>query len=75
MTLLESPVGQSLALLRVETDPRCRLRLLELGFVPGATLRVVGRGATGGLLVAHGDARTALDSATAAGLQVEALRA
>ncbi|MFE4857822.1 ferrous iron transport protein A [Streptomyces sp. NPDC056670] len=75
MNLLESPVGQSLALLRVEADPRCRLRLLELGFVPGAGLRVVGRGATGGLLIAHGDARTALDSATAAGLLVEAVRA
>lgn len=47
-----------------------RLRLVELGFIRGAELRVLGRGATGGLFVALGDARIALDSATARQMRV-----
>jgi Fe2+ transport system protein FeoA len=45
-------------------------RLLELGFVPGTMLRVVTRGATGGLVVAAGSARIAVDAAVAALLLV-----
>ncbi|MEV7415866.1 FeoA family protein [Streptomyces sp. NPDC089919] len=46
-----------------------RRRLLEFGFVPGAEVTVIARGATGGLLVGVGEARIALDSRTAARLR------
>ncbi|MFJ9343236.1 ferrous iron transport protein A [Streptomyces sp. NPDC101733] len=46
-----------------------RRRLLEFGFVPGAHVTVVARGATGGVLVGLGAARVALDSRTAARLR------
>ncbi|MFC5720871.1 ferrous iron transport protein A [Streptomyces gamaensis] len=49
-----------------------RLRLTELGFVRGQELRVVARGAAGGLLVALGDARIALDADTTRGIRVSA---
>ncbi|MFJ7203573.1 ferrous iron transport protein A [Streptomyces sp. NPDC098789] len=42
-----------------------RRRLLEFGFVPGAEVTVIARGATGGLLVGLGATRVALDSRTA----------
>lgn len=53
-------------------EPARRLRLIELGLVPGRRLRVVIRGATGGLVVAVGDTRIALDAQTSAGLVVAA---
>ncbi|MEV5568772.1 FeoA family protein [Spirillospora sp. NPDC052269] len=46
-------------------------RLRELGFVPGAVLRVLARGGTGGLIVAIGDARMAVDREIAHVIQVE----
>ncbi|RZS80021.1 Fe2+ transport system protein FeoA [Motilibacter rhizosphaerae] len=51
--------------------PQAR-RLLELGLVPGTALRVVARGATGGLLVAAGTARVAVDATVARLLVVDA---
>jgi Fe2+ transport system protein FeoA len=48
-----------------------RRRLLELGFVPGAVIRVIGRGAVGGLVVALDDARLALDARTGGSMVVE----
>ncbi|WP_424215159.1 FeoA family protein [Streptomyces sp. BI20] len=42
-----------------------RRRLREFGFVPGADLTVVTRGATGGVLVGIGATRVALDADTA----------
>jgi ferrous iron transport protein A len=50
-----------------------RLRLVELGFVPGAWIRVIGRGTAGALVVAVGDARVALDSRIGGSLVVEAM--
>ncbi|MCJ0874817.1 FeoA family protein [Streptomyces sp. AP-93] len=46
-----------------------RRRLLEFGFVPGADVTVIARGATGGLLVGLGDTRVALDTHTAGRLR------
>ncbi|MCX5126548.1 MULTISPECIES: FeoA family protein [unclassified Streptomyces] len=46
-----------------------RRRLLEFGFVPGADVTVIARGATGGLLVGLGDTRVALDTRTAGRLR------
>lgn len=46
-----------------------RRRLLEFGFVPGADVTVIARGATGGLLVGIGATRVALDSRTAGRLR------
>ncbi|MER7504339.1 FeoA family protein [Nonomuraea pusilla] len=47
-----------------------RPRLLELGLLPGALVRVLSRGATGGFVLAVGDTRIAIDDGTAAGLEV-----
>ncbi|MFC7307117.1 ferrous iron transport protein A [Streptomyces monticola] len=59
MAGIENPEGGTTA----------RRRLLEFGFVPGAEVTVIARGATGGLLVGVGEARVALDFRTAAGLR------
>ncbi|MEV7521102.1 FeoA family protein [Streptomyces sp. NPDC091371] len=50
-------------------DGGSRRRLLEFGFVPGADVTVIARGATGGLLVGLGETRVALDSRTAGRLR------
>jgi Fe2+ transport system protein FeoA len=71
MTLRDCIPGDRLRLRRLRVRATDRLRLLELGFIPGAVLDVVARGATGGLLVGLGDARVALDGATAGALLVE----
>jgi ferrous iron transport protein A len=55
---------------RIDGDREQRRRLMELGFVPGQILRVLGRGATGGLLLAVGDARIAVDTETCRALRV-----
>ncbi|NJC73149.1 ferrous iron transport protein A [Planosporangium thailandense] len=60
---------------RIEGDRQQRRRLMELGFVPGQILRVLGRGATGGLLLAVGDARIAVDVETCRALRVDLIRA
>lgn len=72
MTSLRDCVpGDRMRLRRVRVPAPDRLRLLELGFVPGAALHVVARGATGGLLIGLGDARVAVDGRTAQSLLVE----
>jgi Fe2+ transport system protein FeoA len=71
ITLRDCVPGDRLRLRRLRVRAADRLRLLELGFVPGASLRVIARGATGGLLVGLGDARVALDGGTAGSLLVE----
>ncbi|MCN9243806.1 ferrous iron transport protein A [Streptomyces sp. RY43-2] len=71
MRLRDCAPGDRLTLRRLRVRAGERLRLLELGFVPGALLHVIARGATGGLLVGLGDARVALDGATAGALLVE----
>ncbi|MCC3655702.1 MULTISPECIES: FeoA family protein [Streptomyces] len=70
MTLYEWRTSEPVRLRRIAADRELRLRLLELGFVPGTELRVLARGLAGGLVVAHGDTRTALDNRTAAALVV-----
>lgn len=72
MVLRDCPVGREVRLCRLAAGRTQRLRLIELGFVPGAWLRVLGRGGGGGLVVAVGDARVALDSRTGGALVVEA---
>lgn len=63
---------------RVRLDRLClprpdRLRLSELGFLPDHEIRILGRGAAGGLVVALGDARYAVDADTAHGIRVTAV--
>lgn len=58
-------------LLRTQGQASLRRRMAELGFVRGATVSVLSRGAHGSLLVAVGDARIALDAEAAAALFVE----
>ncbi|WP_107046727.1 FeoA family protein [Streptomyces albus] len=71
MTLYEWRASEPVRLRRIAAGSELRLRLLELGFVPGTELRVLARGLAGGLVVAHGDTRTALDDRTAAALIVQ----
>ncbi|WP_199547710.1 FeoA family protein [Streptomyces sp. N35] len=71
MTLRGCAPGTHARIRRITTDAQDRLRLAELGFVRGAEIRVVGRGATGGLLLALGDARVAVDDATAGAVAIE----
>jgi hypothetical protein len=48
MVLRECPAGQPLRLRRLAVGRRERARLVELGFVPGAWIRVVGRASPAG---------------------------
>lgn len=70
MSLHDCAPGARVRLARLAVPAEGRLRLVELGFVRGVELAVLGRGATGGLFVAVGDARIALDSVTARQLEV-----
>lgn len=70
MTLAECDPGTRARVLSFRGAKADRLRLAELGFVRAADLWVIARGATGGLLVALGDARVAVDDRTAAALTV-----
>jgi len=59
------------AVLRAVRGPRDQARrLLELGLVPGTVLRVLTRGATGGLILAAGSTRIAIDARVASLLVV-----
>lgn len=71
MTAGESVRGAVVRLCRVTGDRRHRRRLAELGFVPGVEMSVLGRGMYGGLVLALGDGRFAVDAKTAATLEVE----
>jgi Fe2+ transport system protein FeoA len=73
MVLQECQPGSRVRLRGVRGRPTQHRRLLELGFVPGAVIRVVGRGAVGGMVIALGDARVALDSRTGGSMVVEPL--
>ncbi|MFC5185272.1 FeoA family protein [Actinomadura harenae] len=68
MTVAECAPGAVVRLRRVAARNG---RLRELGFVPGAVLRVLARGGTGGLIVAIGDARMAVDREIAHVIHVE----
>jgi Fe2+ transport system protein FeoA len=68
--LYRMPAGSQARLTGIAAAGSARRRLLELGFVPGQVLRVLGRGATGGLLLAVGDSRIALDQQTCTALRV-----
>lgn len=71
MTLRGCAVGSRLEVCRVTGGRRHRRRLIELGFVRGAVLSVIGRGTMGGLVLALGDSRIAVDSSTADTLLVK----
>jgi ferrous iron transport protein A len=71
MTLRDCPPGREVRLRDVTAAGPTRRRLLEWGFLPGAALRVVVRGPAGGLVVALGDARIALDAHLAGCLQID----
>ncbi|NBM20481.1 FeoA family protein [Streptomyces sp. GC420] len=73
MVLGDCPVGTHVTL-RSVTAHRERLRMAELGFVPGASIRVVSRSLGGRMVVAVGAARLALDGPTATAVSVEAAR-
>jgi Fe2+ transport system protein FeoA len=71
MTLHECLPGFEVLLREVAADGPSRRRLLEWGFVPGVRLRLVARSLAGGLVVALGDSRVALDARLARSLVVD----
>lgn len=71
MTLRDCPPGGEVLLREVAMAGPERRRLLEWGFVPGVRLRLVARSLAGGLVVALGDARVALDARLARSLIVD----
>ncbi|MPZ84482.1 MAG: ferrous iron transport protein A [Actinophytocola sp.] len=71
MTLRDCPPGAPVLLRDMTAVGAERRRMLEWGFVPGARLRLVARSLAGGLVVALGDARVALDAGLARSLIVE----
>jgi ferrous iron transport protein A len=75
MDLGELPPDTAGRVLAVGLDPVHRLRLAELGIRPGARLRVTHRAAFGGRVLAVGADRFALDAATCARIQVDAVPA
>lgn len=64
------PVGTRGVLRAVRAAGTRRRRLAELGFVPGAAIEVIGRGAGGLLVGVNADARVAIDRAGAGELWV-----
>ncbi|MER5885351.1 ferrous iron transport protein A [Streptomyces sp. NPDC001941] len=70
MSLRSQGPGAHVRVVRVGVGAHDRLRLAELGFVRGARITVLGRGATGGLRIALGDARLAIDDDTADAVDV-----
>ena len=65
------PAGGSARVVRVDLDDGVRVRLRELGLRPGGELHVTHRAAFGGLVVAVGADRFALDARTVARIHVE----
>lgn len=64
------PVGTGGVLHTVRATGTRRRRLAELGFVPGAAVEVIGRGAGGLVVGVNADARVAIDRAGAEELWV-----
>lgn len=65
------PLGHTVPLGRPQGHRLLRRRMAELGFVRGALVSVLSRGAHGSVLVAVGDTRVALDAEAADALVVE----
>jgi ferrous iron transport protein A len=74
LTLRDCPPGRDVRLREVAVVGPDRRRLFEWGFLPGTPLRVVARSLAGGLIVAVGDARVALDARLAGSLYVDGVR-
>lgn len=64
------PTGQTARVTGIDLDDGPRARLRELGLRSGGELTVTHRGAFGGLVVAVGADRFALDARTAARIRV-----
>jgi len=64
------PAGGSARVVDVDLDDGPRVRLRELGLRPGGDVRVTHRGAFGGLVVAVGADRFAVDARTASCIRV-----
>lgn len=64
------PTGRSVRVVRVDLDDGPRGRLRELGLRPGGDVRVTHRGAFGGLVLAVGADRFAVDARTASSIRV-----
>ncbi|MBT8225581.1 MAG: ferrous iron transport protein A [Dactylosporangium sp.] len=71
MTLRDCKLGNDVILQTVGGTPDCRRRLLEWGFLRGVRIRPIALGPAGGVIVALGDARVAIDARTAGTLIVE----
>lgn len=73
MTLRDCRPGDEMLLRRFAGGTTDRRRLVELGLVTGARVRLVSRAPGGAVIVAVDDGRVALDARTAGVLHVEAV--
>ena len=72
MLLNSLPTGALTRVRAVSTSSQIVLRLREMGLRPGALVRVVGIGPARSVIVMIGAARLAVDSSTAALVEMEA---
>ena len=73
MHLGDCALDRDVVVLDLGLPPESRARMYEIGLQVGAVVHVTHRGPSGGRVVAVGGARLALDAATAALIEVEAL--
>lgn len=73
MTLGDCEIDRDVVVVGVGLPPESQARMYEIGLFTGAVVHVTHRGPSGGRVVAVGGARLALDAATAALVEVEAL--
>lgn len=71
-SVLDGKPGENFRVERIGLLGRQRRRLLEMGLLPGAPITVAAIGAFGGRIVRLGEARIALDAATARAITVAA---
>ncbi|WP_051179226.1 FeoA domain-containing protein [Nocardia concava] len=69
-SLIDSKPGEKFRIGRIRLLGRQRRRLLELGLIPGAPVSVATIGVRGGRILCLGDARIAVDAATARAIDV-----
>ncbi|GAB0102080.1 hypothetical protein JMUB6875_10470 [Nocardia sp. JMUB6875] len=69
-SLLDSKPGEKFRIGRIRLLGRQRRRLLEMGLIPGAPASVATIGVHGGRILCLGDARIAVDAATARAIDV-----
>ncbi|APA96561.1 FeoA family protein [Nocardia seriolae] len=69
-SLIDSKPGENFRIGQIRLLGRQRRRLLEMGLIPGAPVSVATVGVCGGRILRLGEARIAVDAATARAIDV-----